>query len=1024
MKTVFNSLDLAAAVQELKSLHGMRINQIYDIDHKTYIFRFHSPNKKTVLLIESGSRIHITTYTWPKSPCPSGFTMKLRKHLSNKRLENINQLGNDRIVIMQFGVDIAMHYLIVEFFQRGNIILTDNTMSILSVLTPHKEKNVRFAVREKYPMDRAHEKLAPPTFDKLQEMKANAKKDATIHKSLLPVIDFGASLIEHALVLSGLAKNTKFSGDIPEDKLKLLEQNLLKAEEIFNEISTKGCKGYIIKQTVKNVDGTDIENYLEFHPYLFKQFENSQFSEYDTFNDAVDDFFSKIESQSIEMKAVMMEKEVLSKVEKIKQNQDSRIYELTVTQETDKKKADLIMCNSDIVGDAILIINSALAAQMDWSSIDTMVKNAQSQKDPVALIIKSLNFQTNHITLLLRDIYDDVYGESEPTPVDIDLALSAHANAKQYYNHKKYAAQKEKKTLESQDKALVSAQKKARTALKEIKTLTTIKKIQKPYWFEKFYWFISSENYLVIGGRDQAQNELIVKRYMTAGDLYVHADIHGASNVVIKNPSGKPVPIKTLNEAGTMAVCCSVGWDAKILCSAWWVTHEQVSKTAPTGEYLQTGSFMVRGHKNYLLPAQLAMGCGFLFRVSDSSAERHKDERRVRNVENIYEQSTSENKGTDDSRIEDDRQGEKSDNTSGVEEQTVRLEEQFETLSVSSKSSGDDDNENKDTISLSKDECDDSGKGQPLQPDKSASDVNRNDSDDEDDSGNEGPSLQCEEEKSDVKKDKLEIYDDDSGNEGPPLQSEEDNDLKQSDNKNIKAKQKPRNTNKNVNQQRGQKEEKQTDFAVPSNSKQAKETAPLKRGQRSKLKKIKEKYKDQDEEEKKLRMLVLASAGEKKLTKKEKKNLKNQKPQITEKPKFKKPAEVTQKVKEPEDLDELEQKIQTDLDALAVLTGQPYPDDELLYSLPVIAPYSTLLNYKFKLKLVPGTTKKGKAAKLAVETFIRNEECTQREKELIKTVDCQKFATNFPGKVKISVPISTKKKKNPAKPSVGGEETF
>ena len=34
------------------------------------------------------------------------------------------------------------------------------------------------------------------------------------------------------------------------------------------------------------------------------------------------------------------------------------------------------------------------------------------------------------------------------------------------------------------------------------------------YRFEKFLWFISSENFLVIGGRDQQQNELIVKRYM------------------------------------------------------------------------------------------------------------------------------------------------------------------------------------------------------------------------------------------------------------------------------------------------------------------------------------------------------------------------------------------------------------------------------------------------------------------------------------------------------------------------------
>lgn len=42
---------------------------------------------------------------------------------------------------------------------------------------------------------------------------------------------------------------------------------------------------------------------------------------------------------------------------------------------------------------------------------------------------------------------------------------------------------------------------------------------------------------------------------MKPNDIYVHADIHGASSVVIKNPTGQPVPPKTLNEAGTMAIC-------------------------------------------------------------------------------------------------------------------------------------------------------------------------------------------------------------------------------------------------------------------------------------------------------------------------------------------------------------------------------------------------------------------------------------------------------------------------------------
>ena len=115
-----------------------------------------------------------------------------------------------------------------------------------------------------------------------------------------------------------------------------------------------------------------------------------------------------------------------------------------------------------------------------------------------------------------------------------------------------------------------------------------------------------------------------------AGDLYVHADLHGASSVIIKNPSGHPVPPSTLNEAGSMAVCYSAGWEARIVTSAWWVRHDQVSKTAPTGEYLTTGSFMIRGKKNFLPPTHLMMGFGFLFKVDESCLANHVNERRPR----------------------------------------------------------------------------------------------------------------------------------------------------------------------------------------------------------------------------------------------------------------------------------------------------------------------------------------------------------------------------------------------------------
>ena len=34
-------------------------------------------------------RLHTTEFEWPKNPAPSGFSMKLRKHINNKRLVHI-----------------------------------------------------------------------------------------------------------------------------------------------------------------------------------------------------------------------------------------------------------------------------------------------------------------------------------------------------------------------------------------------------------------------------------------------------------------------------------------------------------------------------------------------------------------------------------------------------------------------------------------------------------------------------------------------------------------------------------------------------------------------------------------------------------------------------------------------------------------------------------------------------------------------------------------------------------------------
>jgi predicted ribosome quality control (RQC) complex YloA/Tae2 family protein len=119
--------------------------------------------------------------------------------------------------------------------------------------------------------------------------------------------------------------------------------------------------------------------------------------------------------------------------------------------------------------------------------------------------------------------------------------------------------------------------------------------------------------------------KLTLFRYLKKGDVYVHADLHGAATVVIRNNpkiQDSPIPPSTLSQAGTLAVACSNAWDSKAGMSAWWVNADQVSKSAPTGEFLPTGSFMVRGKKNFLPPAVLLLGFGVVFQISEAQTSR------------------------------------------------------------------------------------------------------------------------------------------------------------------------------------------------------------------------------------------------------------------------------------------------------------------------------------------------------------------------------------------------------------------
>jgi hypothetical protein len=69
------------------------------------------------------------------------------------------------------------------------------------------------------------------------------------------------------------------------------------------------------------------------------------------------------------------------------------------------------------------------------------------------------------------------------------------------------------------------------------------------------------------------------------------------------------------------------------------------------------------------------------------------------------------------------------------------------------------------------------------------------------------------------------------------------------------------------------------------------------------------------------------------------------------------------------------------------------------------------LFFRFKVKLTPGTGRRGKASKAALQMFLRDKTTSQREKDLLKAIKEEILARNMPGKVKISAPHLSKLKK-------------
>ncbi len=183
--------------------------------------------------------------------------------------------------------------------------------------------------------------------------------------------------------------------------------------------------------------------------------------------------------------------------------------------------------------------------------------------------------------------------------ISLDLEESVEKNAEKYFEK----AKKARKKLEGAKEALEESKRKLeQVKQEEIEKPTKVedRKKREKEWYEKYHWFYSSDDFLVIGGRDASTNEHVIKKHAQTGDLVFHTDMSGSPFVVVK-AEGKEIPEQTKKEAAQFTLAYSKAWKQGLqTADVFYVKPDQVSKEAKAGEYLGKGAFMIYGDTNYV----------------------------------------------------------------------------------------------------------------------------------------------------------------------------------------------------------------------------------------------------------------------------------------------------------------------------------------------------------------------------------------------------------------------------------------
>ncbi len=584
--------DIFVMMREIRDLIvGNWILNVYQLNG-TLVFKISedSPNKFW-LLIEPGRRIHQTAITYERDAKQRAFCTALRKHLRDHKITAFEQHDFDRVVYLRAGPENRQFTLIIELFGGGNAILLDPEERIISAMTfkRMKDRDIIRGTQFKFPPLRA------------QDPRTSSKDvlNAIIDSSEQDII----RTLVHGYNMSGLtAEEILARGLIPPDTpAKALTSK--QRQELFNTMKDYFellSTGQLSPRIILDSNCEPLE--VLALPSL--RHKDAPMTEYSTFNEALDAYFTgRRKEEGIDSLEEKYHQEII-KLQQLQKKQREHLRKMRDSAVQSREAANAIYQQLPLIEELLTTIRDAREKGVTWKEIESKLTLAKEKQISAATLFDRFDLHSGNLHIILDD-----------RPVTLSIRLSAAENANQHFQRSK---QLEKKVLGAQKAIEDSAQKLATLQERRDEEIAqaqagSLFQRRKKRWYEKFRWFTTSGGLLVLGGRDTASNQQLVRKHLKAGDLFFHGDVRG-SPVVIMKTEGNEVSEEDLRETAIFAVSYSRAWrEGWSMCDAYWVQSDQVALSAPTGEYLPKGGVMVQGNRNYLknMPLRLIIGIAF-----------------------------------------------------------------------------------------------------------------------------------------------------------------------------------------------------------------------------------------------------------------------------------------------------------------------------------------------------------------------------------------------------------------------------